>query len=250
MKFLFIVLVSIFIWNIPSLAIDEERLTLHYNPINHISLSKLLWTYGVHDPKNNEILDHYLSINNCDFYRRYRKNDFQWERVRAGMRREIDYYAKDYPNRFEIKAVVPLDRYDFEKSAFIIDPKFALNNAGSIQIPMDVPEEYCAPREASNFFPWNVKFIADNKFSLKEIPVSPSQAQLILKRIKKYKYTDLADKHAVSLKFEIVMNDVKYSYQASAHGKSIFKGQLDTITFYEDPQMTKPIWKKSFKSLN
>ncbi len=250
MKITDVLFVIVFLGSIPVFAMDEKRSTLHYNPISHVSLSKLLWTYGVHDQKDSEILDHYLSINNCDLYRLYRTNDFQWERVREGMRRELDYYSKNYPNRFEIKAVVPLDRYDFERSAFIIDPEFALNNAGSIQIPVDVSENYCGDRETFKFFPLDIKFVADSKFSLKEIPVPSSQAQLILEKIKKYKYTDFAEKRAVSLKFEIVMDDVKYSYQEEGRGKSIFKGQLDTITFYEDPQMTKPIWKKSFKSLN
>lgn len=247
MKFL---LIAIFGFVSSAVAMDVDRLTLRYAPITHVSLSKLMWTYGVHDPKNNEILDHYLAVNNCDLYRQYRKNDFQWERIRAGMRREIDYYAKDYPNRFEIKAVVPLDRYDFERSAFIIDPKFALNNAGSIQIPVDVSENSCADRTAFSFFPWNVKFVADNKFSLKEVPVPSSQAQLILERIKKYQYKDLEGKRAVPLKFEIVIDDVKSLKNIAGIGHVIFKGQLDTITFYEDPQMMKPIWKKSFKSLN
>jgi hypothetical protein len=248
MKFLCIVTTFLFVSF--SVVADEEKSTTNYEQINYKALSKLMWTYGVHDPKNNEIIDHYLAINNCDLYARYNNDAFLWQRIREGARREIDYYAHDYLNRFEITAVVPLDRYDFEKSAFIITEEFSLANAGAIQVPINGNvESQCNIRDRFSFFPVNVKFAADNKFSLKEIPVSPSQAQEILNRIKKYKYTDLESPYAVPLKFRVKINDVRDYKWGAQMSQVTFEGQLDDITFYEDPQMTKQIWKKSFKIL-
>lgn len=247
MKYLFVVIFFLFV-SFSAVAEDESK-TLSYVSINHNALSKLMWTYGIHDPKNNEILDHYLVINNCDLYTRYKQDEFLWQKIREGARREIDYYAYDYPNRFEITAVVPLERYDFDRSAFIIDKKFSLTNAGAIQIPL-LSKDTCYERGQELLFPKNIKFAADNRFSLTEIPVAPSQAQEILNRIKKYKYKDMGDVKAVPLKFKIKINGVK-SYELGTYlSHVVFKGQLDEITFYEDPQMTKPIWKKSFKVLN
>lgn len=247
----FIILFLLFL-SYPTLALDkiEEAKSLNYIPATYESLSRVIWRFDLHDLANDKIIDDYAAIINCDLYKKYYNNDFQWQKIKSGLRREVDYYAKNFPNRFEIKAAIPIDRYDFTRSAFIISQNFQMNNAGSIRIPVgDINQKPCLT-VGSNYFSRHIKFSADNKFSLTEIPVSPDKAKEILARMSKYRYEDAEGKRVVTLRFRIKVNGIKKYEVKSNVGYLTFSGQLDEITFYEDPHMTKPIFVKSFKRLN
>ena len=246
MKFLLFFIVSLFC--LSSLSAQDVK----YKRVSYPDLSSLMWKYKKYETNNIKAIDNYASIHHCNLYKKYVGNDFAWQRIREGIKRDIEYYASDYSSRFEINAVIPIDRYDFEKSTLVIDSEFSLDNAGAIQIPIIFDEKYskCLSRETVLFFPSNIKFKADNKFSLKDIPLISSKAQDLLKRISRYKYEDLETKRAISLKFQISIDGVKKVDFEKVRSELIFQGQLDAIIFYEDPEMTKEIYRKSFKDLN
>lgn len=229
-------------------ATAQEAVT--YEPLSYQSLMSALWKFNYYDPQDRDILDEYARIVNCGLFESYYSDDFEWERVRSGLRREIQYHANSYPDRYFVNALITVDRYDFEKSAFIISSDYKLNNAGSIEMPLPSSPIRCESNKTYRLFPRDVEFSADNSFSLTEIPVPPDRAQDILNTIAQYRYPEIRHNinKVIPLRFKIKINGIRSIRQATLGNILTFYGQLDDITFYEDPEMTKPIWGRSFKS--
>ena len=229
----------------------DETNILNYTPVTYKDMMSLMWKYKVHDNSDPKIMDYYLQIVNCELYLKYSNDDFVWQKIREGMRRDIDYFSATFPNRFEIYAFMPIERYDFKKNVFVIPQQFALSNAGSIQIPFfneNKSDEKCiGSNDRLRIFPNDIKFMVDNKFSLAEIPVSPDRASEILENIKKFKYENSGYDRIFPVRFRIKINAFDSHKVGYSSSQLILKGELDEIAFFEDPARTKLIWQKQFK---
>lgn len=229
----------------------EDLLQLHYIPASFKSLAQLTWRYGLHPTSYDEAIDRYAKIINCPLYNTYYGNDFLWQRVREGLRREIDYYAPVFPDRFEMLGGVELGRYDFEKSAFIVPEYYSLTKAGYISISTE--DAYNTPCDFPGYrtlFPPSMQLAADNPFSFTEIPVPPQEAKPLLERLSRYRYSNTDSSRMAMLRMRVRITGVKEYDNSTISPHIIFRGQLDEIAVFEDPAMTKPIWIKNFKELD
>jgi len=169
----------------------------------------------------------------------------------AGFKRDLKYFSKKIPHKFIVNASIVVDRYDFSNSSFIIDEKFALGNAGSIRIPFyERRGTTCVERFKRKFFPDRVKFIAERKFALDKIPMKMDEANALLERIKNYEYEGIESNRVLAVRFLITINDVdKFTMKEKSYSRPevFYTGTLDEVAFFEDPNMTKLIWKKQFK---
>jgi len=230
----------------------EEKAEVSYITATQKDMAKLTWKYNLHDIDSNKIIDEHIMVQNCELYQKYIGEDFEWQRIRQGTRNEINAHSGSYPDRFEINALLPVGRYDFERAAFHILDNAKLDNAGSILIPFHgLERSECAGDVVdSKLFPRFVKFVPDNKFSLTYIPVAKNRANEIINNVKRYKYPQFHGQRVFPVRFRIKVNSIK-DYQPKTTAPEItFRGQLDDITFFEDPLMTKVVWSKSFKSLD
>ena len=230
----------------------EESKGLSYVVATQKAIADLTWRYNLHNVNSGEVLDEYIMIQNCGLYRRYIKEDFEWQRIRQGMRNKLKNYSASFSDRFEVNALIPIGRYDFELGAFHITEEAKLDNAGAIIIPFDEDLEHkCAAKIAgSDLFPRLVKFIADNRFSMTHIPVARNEAQAIIAELRKYRYVGYERQRVVPVRFRIKVNSIEDYRPNAISSEIVLRGQLDEIVFFQDPDMQEEIWSKSFKTLN
>lgn len=232
-------------------ARQESLLGLHYLPVTYRAISQLTWKFGLHDVSDDKAIDAYMAITNCPLYRTYFDNDFLWQRIREGARREVKFYSPKFPDRFEMTGGLELGRYDFQKSAFIIPSEYQLNRAGNLAVSLgDAHVSDCAVRRYAKMFPPTIKLAADNPFSLFEIPVPPKEAKALISRLEKYRYKNIRNKRMAFMRVRVRMTDISRHKTTGSFPELTFKGQLDDISVFEDPQMTRLIWSKTFKVLD
>lgn len=229
----------------------EQLLKLHYVPASFRTLAQLTWRYGMHPITYDEAIDRYIKIINCPLYNAYYGNDFLWQRVREGIRNEIKNYSPNFPDRFEIRGGVELGRYDFKQSAFMLSDRYSLTNAGHVILPtQDGYQNDCYIAGYRTIFPVSMNVFAENPFTFEKIPVAPQEAKALLQRLSKFRYMNTSSNRMAMLRIRLKITGIK-NYNNSTIGPSLtFRGQLDEIAVFEDPQMTKPIWIKNFKDLN
>ena len=129
------ILFLMFLFPFAAIANDKLDDVLNYSPATHQSLSFSLWSMNAYDVSNEEAIDAYLEISKCPVFLKYRDDDFIWQNIREGEKREIEYFADDYSNRFYIDALIALDRYDFKNSQFKLMEQFQFSDAGTIRFP-------------------------------------------------------------------------------------------------------------------
>jgi hypothetical protein len=233
---------------------DEDELrALNYIPVDYLSFSRLMWKYRIYDFMDEDMVNEYLKIQNCDLYKQYSNNDFLWQGILNASQRELDYFASTFPDRFEVYAYIPIERYDFERSAFPIADDYRLHNAGAITIGVENITGFnnCVDVEIFGLFPNNIKFLPENKFSLTHIPAPPNEAEEILSRISQHRYRNTDDNFRVlPIRFRIKINDVDDFSDKRISSRIIYKGELDEIAVFEDPARENLIWKKQFKILD
>ena len=246
---LFLLILTVYIGFIIS-GVAKAQDPEAYQPISYPALAKMVWRYQTYKTDNDNALDEFIRISNCNLYNKYFENDFLWGNIREGVRRDLDYYSYQLPNRFEIKTAIPLGRYNFDRAAYVVDDAFKMDNAGSIEIPISGEQ---APCGTSAIIPGMMKFAADNKFALYEIPVPVNEAEQLLNKIKKYRYEGVfkGSDRTLAARFRISINGVRLLWnkeKSETHGV-VFQGQLDEIAFFSDPEMTDLVWRKPFVEL-
>lgn len=253
MKILIAILLLCFTTNLSfaDTARQEELLQLHYVPSNHDTLSHLVWRYKYYDVHDDEAIDEFIGITNCDFYKEYYSNDFLWQRIREGYRRELSYYSGTFPERYEFVGAIELGKYDFSRSAFEVDTNYKLSNAGLLNIAThDTHLTACGKRYIKKF-PYTYVLAAENPFSIDYIPVPPSQAKQLVQRLEKRKYKNQAHgSRLVIMRMRAKISSLERIHGHALYSQGVFKGQLDEIAIFEDPKMDNLIWKKNFKSLD
>lgn len=230
---------------------QETLLGLHYIPASYQSLTRLTWRFNLHPLSDDAAIDDYMRITNCPLYRNYYEHDFLWQRVREGVRRDIRYYSSHFPDRFEMTGGIELGRYDFPTSSFIVPEKYSLSRAGYLEIPIDnVWESICTESYRSRLFPMFIRLSADNPFSLTHIPVPPNEAKPLIERLSTYRYKNVYTDRMAMMRVRVRMTGIRTYAPDSISPHLVYRGQLDEIAIFEDPAMTKLIWKKTFKDLN
>jgi hypothetical protein len=230
----------------------EENGKVNYVTATQKSIADLTWRYNFHDMNSNAIIDEYIMLKNCGLYDAYINEDFEWQRIRKGLRNKLKKESASFPDRFEINALIPIGRYDFDLGAFHIQEDAKLDNAGAIILPFDEKlDQKCATKiVGSDLFPRFVKFIADNRFSMTHIPVARDKAQSLIATIRKYRYEGYENQRVLPVRFRIKVNSIEDYRKKVIASELILRGQLDEIVFFQDPNMTQEIWSKSFKVLN
>ena len=230
---------------------EEEIKSVNYIPATHANLAPLMWKFNIYDDNDESIVDNFLKTRNCHLYYQYYQDEFIWQNIRKGVQREIEYYAGDYPDRFQIVSFIRLGRYNFSELAFEIEDYFKLDSQGAIIFPFaSYGQIGCGNSYVSTDFPELIKFIPDNKFPLLNVPMPPDKADVLLDNIKKYSYNGNKDGRTIALALNIKVNSVED--KTDMYGKTpslLLFGQLDEIILFEDPEMTIPIWSKSFAEL-
>lgn len=100
--------------SIPIAAVDRS---LYATPtIKHFS--DLYWALGKLDPNNDEHIDKYVIVSDCETYKKYYQNEFEWGRVREEMRAMIAANKQKFPMRFRFVLPMRFGAYDFARQGF------------------------------------------------------------------------------------------------------------------------------------
>ena len=222
---------------------------LNYIPATHENISFSLWAMNAYDVSNEEAIDAYLKISKCPLFKKYRDDDFIWQNIREGEKRQIEYFADQYPNRFYVDSLLALGNYNFQTYRFELLENFRFTDAGTIRFPFfRMNKPFCGySMDYADYFSRMMSFKSNTEYALLDIPVAPDKANELLAEIATYYYPrmDRYDR-VVPIRFEITVT----GYDFPDEHNIVLKGDMDRIQVFSDPERTNPIWTKQFKILN
>ena len=123
-----LIIAVLFLGSISQSALAEDDYI--YEELTMDKLSQLYWAMSAEmlDIDDDSDIDHFLRINECDIYRDYSHNEFEWKGVREAGRDFIRKNIDEFPVRFVIMQPILLSDYEFEKEGFNVQEDYKIDN--------------------------------------------------------------------------------------------------------------------------
>lgn len=200
--------------------VNEDQHNDGYIKPSFERLSQLYWALAMFDLEDDQAIDGYLMLHECDLYKQFFMRDFELAELRKVTRESIVHNLASFPTKFEIFMPVGLDRYDVSSKQFKIFEKSEFVNAKKLDVSRNgFSRRICSsndvPKYARNFI-----LYFNRPFTLTEIPMPPETAQEIIdfaevdqKKLQGGKHFEFKDyspfQRIVFLRLKVTMNQYK-----------------------------------------
>lgn len=118
--FCFLALLIAFPSSLPAQEAEEERTQYIYEKPNFEKFAQLYWKLGKFDINEDSKIDNFIRITECDIFKTYSHDEFEWKGIREASRQYIKTNSKAFSTRFEIEQGLRFSEYDFEQQHFEI----------------------------------------------------------------------------------------------------------------------------------
>lgn len=223
----------------------------------YADILRTLVRFNAIDLSDDNIIDDYAKVTDCEIYQYFFKDDFKWNEIRKKMRASADLNRGTYPLHYYYVAGLKLDRYDFQKQLYRFTESSTVNNVNLFTL-YHMVEQPCHDEDIK-YIPKDFQALADTPLSLSGLPLSPADAEAILKQMD----GDKNQSRIVMARFNMTITFVEPLHKEvtdkNAKSKAIFYFQvigpeakptkdfrldahLDSVSFYEDAAMKKLIY--------
>lgn len=220
-------------------------------------LLRTMIRFNAIDLGDDNLLDGYAAVAECELYSFYYKDDFKWNQVRKSIRQSTEMNLSNYPVYYHFDTELQLDRYDFRDKIYRFQEKSIINKVNLFRI-YDVIGSSCGD-EATRFMPRSFQAAADTTINMAGLPLAPADAQALLRQMNEDKNSERYVFMRVNMTVTYIarlhreVKDVRagginrntiYYFQSREGDTRLirFDVRLDSINFYEDPKMTKLVY--------
>jgi Domain of unknown function (DUF4852) len=218
------------------------------------NLIKAMIRYNAYDVSDEELLNEYAEISDCEIFAHFYQNDFEWHKVKTELREYLRQQHDQLPTFFHYDIALQFGHYDFDKNMYFFTDKSKISNVNSFQLMRATgnpcPKADMRIRAAPQIF----HAVVNDPVGIYGIPMTQQVAQALFDMMAADKNTD----HLVHARFNL---HVTYIAPMEKHhengisgrmlyfqmGKSAvsvrFDCTLDSVDFYEDAAMTRLIWR-------
>lgn len=167
---------------------EEEIDGIIYVPPSLDNLSQLYWKLGIMDINNNIHVDNFMRINECDIYKDFFVNEFEWNNIRKAGREYIQDNIENFYDRFQFKIPLKLGRYDYDTQIFEVDVESQIRESRRFQVLSStigdpVCFEYLVEIEG---YPEALVLELSRPFHLVSFPVSKDLAERYVRQATEY----------------------------------------------------------------
>ncbi len=91
-----------------------------YSQITYESLFKLAWSFDAYSVSDDDALNAYLVVTECNLYNKFFQNEFEWEKIKIATRKFILENKDKAPRYYEYVQPIFMGRYDYSLQGFPI----------------------------------------------------------------------------------------------------------------------------------
>ena len=216
------------------------------------NLSKLYWAIGMLDMADNEAVDDFTMIHECEMYLKYYHDDLEWRKIREAMRQKLGSELSRYPRKYEVVMPISVGQYDPEKQEFDINEGSALNEVVRLDVFYNDLREVCGIRSSLDKYPINLLLLFDQPLSISKIPVSQTMARAYLDETKE-QFANLSLRGQYSNYKRIAYVDLKFTVLQYKDTVAIDTGtraavftRVNRYDIYANEDDVTPLYSKDF----
>jgi len=185
LKKLFLVfLVSVLVGPVSSSHAKESKKHIIYETPTLKSLSQLYWALSKFNPVKDSDIDNFLFINECNLYKDYSENEFEWNDIRKSARTFLEGSKKEFPTHFEFVQPLRFAEYDLEKKAFDVWAPYKIEGIRRFEVlAEDIFQEVCDKPYSHHVagYPKGLYVELNRPFTINTIPVDPAVAEAYIR---------------------------------------------------------------------
>ena len=226
--------------------IDVSRIV--FAPTSFYTLSKLAWAMNAYELDDNEALDQFLKITECNLYHKFFKNEFEWQKIRATTRSYLVNYGADLPRYYEFMQPIYLERYNFDLEGFPLMPNSKYESAYVIQITEpEIQYNSCGDKFEGDTlkFPLGGILRLRSPFSLSFIRVPNRVAKEYLTLLDRQNiFTD--EGRPAYIRYRIELKKYLENVMVKNRSYYVFEGKLLQLDVFADREMILPLYSQKF----
>lgn len=214
------------------------------------NLSKLYWGLGMLDMKDDNAIEQFLQINDCDLYNKYVHNDFEWAKIKQAARKMLGKTMALFPTHYELIIPIDVGQYDQGKSQFLVAPNSAMNNVKRMDVAPNYGVPICGSVDEIKNYPRNMILTLVRPFTFKVIPASAELAELYINSTQDV-YNTTAAKFAVGMYkreafLRLKVRIIQYIETVDYHGKwrAVVIATIEGYEVYADQARLKLLYEK------
>ncbi len=214
------------------------------------ALSHLFWAVNMYNVEDDEAIDEFMRINECEMYRNFSSDELEWGKIRKATGDFLVENKGDFPTRFEFLLPLKLGDYNKEKGVMEIQEEYKIKNSRRFELVASDYREANVPcvkgHNIAVGYPRAIILEFSRPFNLTSFPVEKEKATKYIKSkldLMKSKYDPRAHSKKLALKLRNAYLLIKvkiFTYgkilkSTTIEGRSVqMIGVLEGYEIYED----------------
>lgn len=209
--------------------------------------------YNALDLNDEDILNEYIEVSDCDIFVHFYQNDFEWHKIKSDERDYLRKVQDSLPIFFHYDTTLQFGHYDFDKSIYFFTDKSKISNVNSFLLLKSsnnpCPKSYVTTKTIPQVF----HAVTSEPIGLPGIPLKSDVASALFDLMAADKNTDRLvyarfNLHVTFIapmekRHEHAVSGRMMYFQMGKPASSVrFDATLDSIDFYEDADMTRLIY--------
>lgn len=147
------------------------------------TISHTYWALDFHSLSDDEAIDSFMWINECDIYRTYYSDQFEWKDIRNATRDFLKKNKKEFPTRFQFIIPIFLKDYDTRLHAFELQDGYVLNSIRRFEVVAKNSNYECAVSNpgSKKLYPASMLLEFSRPLTLTHIPMTKDRADEYIK---------------------------------------------------------------------
>ena len=221
-----------------------------YKRSNYENMSHVFWLFDMPDLNNNEDVDIFLQINECDLFKKYYGDEFEWGPLREVMRDFLKKNKETFSRKLYFDLPIQVGKYNVENGHFGVESKnFASAERDFFPHPSYVGwnKDFCGFRRMDNrlkkVYPREALFRFIRPISIPHIKVEEEIAKELVKQWKE----EEIEKRYLAIRLYITITKFM-GFQDFHNQKSIpiYLSYINGYEIYEDLEMDHLLYTKSY----
>lgn len=141
-------------------------------------LSRLYWGLSALDFANDTHIDNYLMINECEIFKEFRNNEFEWSNIRKSSREFLKQNHMNFVRRLEFMQPLYLGEYHLDKEYFDIVPAYVKKTSRRLEVLTKAHESLvCGHAGEIEGYPKGLIVELTRPFGIDKVPVPKDRAK-------------------------------------------------------------------------
>lgn len=191
------------------------------------ALSHMYWSLGLYNVSDDDAIDEFMKINECDMFQKFSGDEFEWSGIREAARNFIKNNKSEFPTRFEF--MIPLKLYEYNErfGAMDVQDEYKIKSFRRFELfASDAYRTPCLRKEKLvNGYPRGIILELSRPLTIIRVPMSKQVANNYTRKInkaykEKYRIDDRSKEKRYAMRGAYIVLKVKIFAHGDLLGRS------------------------------